>query len=604
MVEEGERFTLVTMADQIVSKYVTLVRILDTLRREANGTQWEGAYDIASTDPEFVQQARGRAFIHLYLKVMFGVAEFAERQQYVTDGPQDGGVDGYFIDKETRRVHFLQSKFRNTETNFEQKEIEARELLSMDIDRIVSGYVSDCKGVDYNGKIKGLIRRISEIPDIARYNYDIAILANCSVSADHLRKLTDGYRATVFNFERSYNELLFPIVAGTYFRAQDVTIHLDLSNKSAGAKTNYSVATPDYQCEITVLFVPTIEIARTMDKYRNTLLEYNPRSYLDLDGQQVNSAIRETLLRPDSNEFALMNNGITILSDETNLNEKIGQHNKAQLRILRPQIINGGQTAYTLSRIYNEDKVGAEKRFGGKEVLTKIITLTPNDCSKDTAAERLRLIDEISYASNRQTPVIGADRISNESIYMAVQKKLFNRYGIFYERKRGEFSDGVLAGYVDRKRILERNLFLRIFFASRGQLNEAKKRKIFLQHGLAVSDLTDDSSLDLFVDGYNLFNALAPRNVNNVKKYRNVLAKVYIGIARTARDEPMDARVLEIEKLWNRMLTRFAAIRSRYANEQIDRKTGERRLVFAQDRWMVGREFERDVVDFVKSEPA
>lgn len=132
-----------------------------------------------------------------------------------------------------------------------------------------------------------------------------------------------------------------------------------------------------------------------MDRYRNSILEYNPRSYLDLqDGRLVNQSIKETLLRPDSNEFALMNNGITILSDETNLSERIGQRNKAQLRLLRPQIINGGQTAYTLSRAFNEDREGAEVRFAGKEVLTKVITLTPKDASKDTTAERLRLIDE------------------------------------------------------------------------------------------------------------------------------------------------------------------------------------------------------------------
>lgn len=188
----------------------------------------------------------------------------------------------------------------------------------------------DSNGIEYNGKIQGLIRHISELPDVARYSYQISIIANCKIPGERLRKLTEGHQATVFNFERSYNELVFPIVAGTYFRAQDVTVHLDLSHKSAGAKTSYSVGTPEYECEITVLFIPTLEIAKVMDKYRNSILEYNPRGYLELDGQQVNSAIRETLLRPDSNEFALMNNGITILSDETNLNERIGQHNKAQ----------------------------------------------------------------------------------------------------------------------------------------------------------------------------------------------------------------------------------------------------------------------------------
>lgn len=264
-----------------------------------------------------------------------------------------------------------------------------------------------------------------------------------------------------------------------------------------------------------MLFIPTLEIAKAMDRYRNSILEYDPRSYLDLqDGRNVHASIRETLLRPNSNEFALMNNGITILSDETNLNERIGQHNKAQLRLLKPQIINGGQTAYTLSRVFNEDRIDAEARFADKEVLTKIITLTPKDSSKDTSAERLRLIDEISAASNRQTPVINSDRVSNDAMHMSLQKALFDRYGLLYERKRGEFSDGVDAGYIDKSQILERNLFLRIFLSAKGDLSNARRRRLFLKHKLTEAQLSDPASLDAFADGYSLFRRMIPRSFN------------------------------------------------------------------------------------------
>jgi hypothetical protein len=58
--------------------------------------------------------------------------------------------------------------------------------------------------------------------------------------------------------------------------------------------------------------------------------------------------MRDTILNSDTIEFALFKNGITMLSDDTNINEKIGQKNKALLRIRNPQIINGGQTSFTL----------------------------------------------------------------------------------------------------------------------------------------------------------------------------------------------------------------------------------------------------------------
>lgn len=429
------------------------------------------------------------------------------------------------------------------------------------------------------------------------------ILANCKLPAEQLRKLTDGHPATVFNFERSYNELVFPIVSGTYFKAQEVTIRLDLNNKSAGAKTSYSVGTPDYQCEITVLFVPTLEIARAMDKYRNSLLEYNPRSYLELEGQQVNASIRETLLRPDSNAFALMNNGITMLSDETNLNERIGQENKAQLHLVRPQIINGGQTAYTLSRIYSEDKQDAEERFAGKEVLTKIITLTAKDTSKETSAERLSLIDEISAASNRQTPVINADRVSNDLMYTKLQGILFERYGVLFERKRGEFNDGVVANYINRSQILERNLFFRIFFASQGRLNLSRKKRIFLQHNVRLEDLTSNAFLDVFAEGYDLFKVLAPRRAidqQNANRYRDVLAKVFIGVRKADGHAPIEIRASLVEVLWEQLLTQVAQYRA-YAQMSHEAGTGKRRSYFSADRWMNSADFERDMHDFVSN---
>jgi hypothetical protein len=87
----------------INTKYSTLLRILDAIRVEAIGTKWHAQYS-GMADDDFVQQARSKAFIHLYLKVMFGIADFAEREAYLTDGTNDGGIDGYFIDREMRRI--------------------------------------------------------------------------------------------------------------------------------------------------------------------------------------------------------------------------------------------------------------------------------------------------------------------------------------------------------------------------------------------------------------------------------------------------------------------------------------------------------------------
>jgi hypothetical protein len=102
------------------------------------------------------------------------------------------------------------------------------------------------------------------------------------------------------------------------------------------------------------------------------------------------------------NEFALFNNGITIVSDETGYSDSTGQQGVAQLVLRNPQIINGGQTAYTLCRLYERSQQGefTWDIFHGKEVLFKVITPPPS-AVPDTA-KKLRLIEKISRATNLQ----------------------------------------------------------------------------------------------------------------------------------------------------------------------------------------------------------
>lgn len=298
-----------------MSKYSILLDILDRLRDESNGTRYSGLYAPTTLDQDKINQARSRAFIHLFLKVSFGLLSFDDREHLITDGSFDGGIDGYYIHKEIKTIYFIQSKFRTTETNFETKNISLDEILVMDIDRILKGEDHDTNGNEYNGKIKGMIREIGEVEDIARYRYQVVILANLNkADPDQLRRLTGGYATEIFSYSECYQKLVFPVISGTYFNAADLNIYIDLSNKNAGSKISYTVATKTSECEITVLFVPTIEIAKVLHRYKNSILKFNPRSYLELEGKKVNEAIRETILQTTTNEFALFNNGITMLS--------------------------------------------------------------------------------------------------------------------------------------------------------------------------------------------------------------------------------------------------------------------------------------------------
>lgn len=518
-----------------MSNYGTLINILDQIRKEAP-PKYKSYYPLEG-EIDKLNHARSKAFIHLYLKVQFGLLDFEERQQYVTDDTDDGGIDAYYIDKENRKIYLIQSKFRISEKAFQEREIQFRELLKMDCDRVMHGETCYEDGRQYNGKVQTLIKNVRTIPDIAMYDCQVVILANLKgVTESQLRKLVGGLPARIINFEDCYKELVFPVVTGTYFSATDVFVYLNLTNKSLGSRIRYVVTTEFRECEITVVFVPTLEIAKLMYKYKNSILKYNPRSYLDLSTNPVNLQIAKSILDRTSNEFALFNNGITILSDDTRLTEETGQKNRAQLKLTNPQIINGGQTAYTLSKIY-EDKLNQgdpDKCFEDKEVLTKVITFLPNTETQSNPVEKLQLIEAISKATNLQTDVTDADRKSNDEIQVQIQERIFNEFGCFYERKRGEYWNGSRDGYIDQNRVVYRGTFLRICLACNGFASQARRNsdRVLFGNDFYYSKLKDLDRTKEYYFGYTCLDVLnqiqkkfdkVPHNKYGVINYGNAL---------------------------------------------------------------------------------
>lgn len=144
-------------------KYEILLNILDKIRTEAT-PKYAAVYLPPDSEPEKIGNARSRAFIHLYLKVLFGLLDFDERERQITDGTHDGGIDGYFIDADTKRIYLIQAKFRATPKNFEEKQITLEEILKMDINRILEGEACDESGNPYNGKIRQFQREVSNLP--------------------------------------------------------------------------------------------------------------------------------------------------------------------------------------------------------------------------------------------------------------------------------------------------------------------------------------------------------------------------------------------------------------------------------------------------------
>lgn len=384
--------------------------------------------------------------------------------------------------------------------------------------------------------------------------------------------------------------------------ASDIIIPVDLSNKNAGSKISYNVKTKFSDCEITVLFVPTLEIARIMNKYRNAILKYNPRSYLEFEGQSVNAAIRETIIGTKTNEFALYNNGITMLSEETNINEKIGQKNKAQLRIKNPQIINGGQTSFTLSRIFVENKERAEELFGDKEVLLKIITLLDNDSQE----AKVKLIDQISTATNKQTTVINADRFANEAFHVAIQLQVFERYGLLYERKRGEFSAGVKDGYVDAKKIVERNHYWRLYYVANGEIGKGLQRRLFQKNEFHGVDITMNGPFDRAFLALSVFERLRRKANRSTPMDHDIYVKVFMYVEIFYREgtldwiNEVDDTMPKLLAMWSQFILHQQRKNGPRQKAYIDKETGEARIRLTEPKYYYNPERRGDLDSFIR----
>jgi len=485
-----------------MSRYATLVQILDRLCSEA--PKRFKRYHPEAGNQDALDQARARAFIHLYLKVKFGILEFEARENFVTDDGEDGGIDAYYIDKENKCVHVIQSKFRTSEKNFEEKEITQEEILKIEADRIVKGELIAESGNEYNGKINGFQRALRETNLITQYKYRIVVLANLKspLLLDRLYR-DSGYEVEIFAFDRTYMELCFPVVSGSFFTADSLHIHISLENtNSSNARVNYTVNAFDTESDVTLIFAPTKEIGRIMSKYRNSILAHNPRSFLGLKNNAVNSDIEQSVVAVSNNQFALFNNGITIIADEAGYSDKTGRKNAASLELKNPQIINGGQTAYTLCKIHDDVAAGKhpENIFDGKEVLLKIICIDPGSVSTD---KRLHIIEKVSRATNFQTPVEEADRRSNEDVQISLQRAFFEKYGLFYERKAGEFYDGQEAGYISKDKLVDRDVIVRVILALDYQISETRARVSGLFEGHSFSKLAiDPSNVDRYAFSY------------------------------------------------------------------------------------------------------
>lgn len=444
-------------------KYLNLIQILDNICNEA--PEAFKKYHPNKNNEQEVSKSRSLAYIHLYLKVKYGLSEFLEREKYITEGSQDGGLDAYYIDENKFHIYLIQSKMRESAKGFREKSLTSDELIKTEFDRIIKGKRNDSRGNDFNSKIKKFQDRIKKLSNIGKFDYKVIFLGNIKYTKSQIEKNIGKLPYQLFNADNCYDELILPLVSGVNFDPDEIMIYININDDNESYLEKF-VSTSNGESKTMVVLVPALEIAKIMNKYKNAILQFNPRNYLSFEKNNVNSQIRKSIVKNPSNDFAVLNNGITMISDKEVTFNHTGKEGEGQIVITNPQIINGGQTAYTLSEVYRT--MGSEV-FKDKEVLLRIISVF-----NDESSNLNDFIQQISVSTNQQSKVSDADRKSNDPIQVELQTKIYNDFGYYYERKLGEFHTGLKDGYLQREYIIDRVRFIRSYCAFLGNPSDAR----------------------------------------------------------------------------------------------------------------------------------
>ncbi|MBK8024920.1 MAG: AIPR family protein [Chloroflexi bacterium] len=142
------------------------------------------------------------------------------------------------------------------------------------------------------------------------------------------------------------------------------------------------------------------------------LFEANVRDY---QGRKVaNKAIMETLQDPGDEDFWWLNNGVTIVARRAALTEE-------GIMIVRPEIVNGLQTSFTLFDYCSRNKTIVEADT--RTLMVRVIA--PRDDSSH---------EKIIRATNNQTPIPPDAFRALDPIQRDIELYLLD-YGVYYDRR-------------------------------------------------------------------------------------------------------------------------------------------------------------------------
>jgi len=373
----------------------------------------QNAKDILNINQD--EKLKSLAFVYLTVKTVLDISE-EESFDCLTEGGGDFGVDALHISEEVDNeftVTLFQGKYKQKldgNAGFEENAI--KKLLN------AIRYL-----FDPNTKIeninKHLAIKLEAVRSLIRDGYipQVRVIA-CSNGVRWNQSTNEEIKRANFGSQVSFEYINHDNLLLLLQSSKPVNDSLQFSGKAIIEDFNFS--------RVLIGRIAVNEIANLIARHGERLLERNIRRYLGLQGNRVNIAIAGTLLYEPEN-FYFYNNGITLTCDNFSYNAL--QSGDYQVKINNLQIINGGQTCMTLSRILSWDSSSlgdVSKAY----VLVRLYQLP---------SENEDLVQQITFATNSQNPVDLKDLKANDEIQRRLETDII-QLGFNYRRKRNDSS--------------------------------------------------------------------------------------------------------------------------------------------------------------------
>lgn len=381
---------------------------------------------VTELTTQFQYPNDGTAFGHFILRECFNkIIDFEYDgtdydsfiKGHIVDMANDLGNDAIFTNQKNREIIVFQFKYSNGQ-RLNTNEIKKNKKFVDWILKISTDPMSP------NPKLKKIIdEEISQIltpENIALNNYTVSFYYIDNgfeglIKTD-IKALYTNYFDREINFQTKFynydeleelyddvkipkNEITLKFVPGEYFIK----------------KVNYhdTIETP---VETIVTSIMANSLKPIIEEKKELILALNVRYYKGEN--DINSKIKTEYSKGKQSNFWILNNGINAVCEDFEIDN-------GSLKIKNFQIVNGGQTTKTLTRIVNDlpDDVQILMR------LTKI---------KDKA-QTSKISMDIAVASNSQNAISARDLHSGDRI----QNKIFSNLdaaGIFYDKKDGEWA--------------------------------------------------------------------------------------------------------------------------------------------------------------------